>query len=100
VTTSQVMLLPGSVLPAELAYRELVNVLGVDVETICKDLEVYREDSPPSDYSLDTEIAGVLREADARGWTSFHLVGYSGGGAAALAFAAREPARVRSLALL
>lgn len=100
MSTSQVMLLPGSVLPAELAYGGLVNVLGVDVETIVKDLEVYREDSPPSDYSLDTEIAGVLREADARGWSSFHLVGYSGGGAAALAFAAREPARLRSLALL
>jgi pimeloyl-ACP methyl ester carboxylesterase len=100
VSTSQVMLLPGSVLPAELAYGGLVDALGMDIETIVKDLEVYREDSPPSDYSLDTEIAGLLREADARGWRSFHLVGYSGGGAAALAFAAREPARLRSLALL
>jgi pimeloyl-ACP methyl ester carboxylesterase len=100
VSASQVILLPGSVLPADLAYGGLVNVLGSDVETIVKDLEVYREDSPPPDYSLDTEIAGVLREADAHGWSSFHLVGYSGGGAAALAFAAREPARLRSLALL
>jgi pimeloyl-ACP methyl ester carboxylesterase len=100
VSTSQVMLLPGSVLPAELAYGGLINALGTDVETIVKDLEVYREDSPPSEYSLVTEIAGLLREADARGWRSFHLVGYSGGGAAALAFAAREPARLRSLALL
>jgi pimeloyl-ACP methyl ester carboxylesterase len=100
VSSLQVVLLPGIILPADLAYGGLVNVLGSDVETIVKDLEVYREDSPPPDYSLDTEIAGVLREADARGWSSFHLVGYSGGGAAALAFAAREPARLRSLALL
>jgi pimeloyl-ACP methyl ester carboxylesterase len=88
------------VLPADLAYGGLVSVLGSDVEAIVKDLGVYREDSPPPDYSLDIEVAGVLREADARGWTSFHLVGYSGGGSAALAFAAREPARLLSLALL
>ena len=68
----QVMLLPGSVLPADLAYGEgeLVGALGADVETIVKDLEVYREDSPPPDYSLDTEVTGVLRAVDARGWSS------------------------------
>jgi pimeloyl-ACP methyl ester carboxylesterase len=96
----RVMLLPGVVLPAELAYGGLVSVLGSDVEAIVKDLEVYREDSPPPDYSLDMEVAGALREADARGWSRFHLVGYSAGGAAALAFAARQPARLLSLALL
>lgn len=96
----QVMLLPGSVLPADLAYGGLVAALGADVETLVKDLEVYRADSPPPAYSLDTEVAGVLREADARGWNAFHLVGYSGGGAAALAFAAHRPARLLSLALL
>jgi pimeloyl-ACP methyl ester carboxylesterase len=100
VSALRVMLLPGIVLPADLAYGGLVTVLGADVETIVKDLEVYREDSPPPDYSLDTEVAGVLREADAHGWSSFHLVGYSGGGAAALAVAARQPARLLSLALL
>ena len=86
------MLLPGSVLPADLAYGGLVAVLGADVETIVKDLEVYREDTPPPDYSLDTEVTGVLREADVGGWDRFHLVGYSGGGAAALAVAASHPA--------
>jgi pimeloyl-ACP methyl ester carboxylesterase len=94
------MLLPGIVMPADLAYAELVTVLGSDVETIVKDLEVYREDSPPPDYSLDTEVAGVVREAEARGWSAFHLVGYSGGGAAALACAARHPTRLLSLGLL
>src|SRR5262249_51854216 len=37
---------------------------------------------------------------DERGWLRFHLLGYSGGGAAALAFAARFPGRLSSLALL
>src|SRR5918994_1445867 len=94
------MLLPGIVLPADLAYSGLVTALHPDVATIVKDLEVYREDAPPPDYSLDTEVTGVLREASARGWADFHLVGYSGGGAAALAFAARQPGRLLSLALL
>jgi pimeloyl-ACP methyl ester carboxylesterase len=42
----------------------------------------------------------VLREADARGWERFHLVGYSGGGAVSLAMAAAKPERLASLALL
>jgi pimeloyl-ACP methyl ester carboxylesterase len=100
VSAVRVMLLPGIVLPAGLAYSGLVAALGGDVEAIVKDLEVYRDDAPPPDYSLDTEVDGVLREADVQGWSSFHLVGYSGGGAAALALAARHPARLLSLALL
>ena len=55
---------------------------------------------PPEDYDLEVEIAGVLREADAHGWERFHLVGYSGGGAASVAFAAARPERLVSLALL
>jgi pimeloyl-ACP methyl ester carboxylesterase len=92
--------LPGSVLPAEAAYGALVAALGSDLDAVAKDLEVYAGSEPPSDYSLDTEVAGVLREADGRGWERFHLAGYSGGGAAALAFAARHPERLLSLALL
>jgi len=42
----------------------------------------------------------VLRDADEHGWERFHLVGYSGGGAAALAFAACHSERLASLALL
>ena len=87
-------------LPAELAYGALVEALGADAEAVLKELEVYREAEPPPSYSLDDEAVGVLREADERGWSRFHLVGYSGGGAAALAFAARFPDRLWSLALL
>jgi pimeloyl-ACP methyl ester carboxylesterase len=95
-----VILLPGIVLPVEPAYGALIAALDPDVEAVAKDLEVYAQPEPPADYSLEVEIAGVLREADARGWERFHLVGYSGGGAASLAFAAVRPERLASLALL
>jgi pimeloyl-ACP methyl ester carboxylesterase len=88
------------VLPAELAYGALIQALGPEVKAVAKDLELYAGDAPPPDWSLDTEINGVLREADARGWETFHLVGYSGGGASALAFTAKHPGRLQSLTLL
>jgi pimeloyl-ACP methyl ester carboxylesterase len=94
------ILLPGSVLPANLAYGSLVHALGNGTDAILKDLEVYATPEAPPDYSLDLEVAGVLREADRRDWQRFHLVGYSGGGAAALATAAGHPDRLWSLALL
>lgn len=102
--TERVILLPGGVLPAAPAYGALIKALheqlGDQIEAVAKDLEVYATEDPPDDHSLDHEVAGVVREADARGWDTFHLVGYSGGGASALAFAARHPRRLRSLALL
>jgi pimeloyl-ACP methyl ester carboxylesterase len=96
----RVVMLPGSVLPATLAYSGLVAALGDRAEVVAKELEVYAGAEPPPAYTLDTEVAGVLREADARGWGNFHLVGYSGGGAAALALAAAHGSRLASLALL
>jgi pimeloyl-ACP methyl ester carboxylesterase len=96
----RVILLPGSVLPAQPAYGALIDALGPAVQAVAKDLELYAGDEPPPGWSLDTEIDGLLREADARGWETFHLAGYSGGGAAALAFAAKHPGRLLSLALL
>ncbi len=94
------ILLPGIVLPAEEAYGALIEALGPDVEAFAKDLEVYATPEPPEDYGLGLEVAGVLREADARGWERFHLVGYSGGGATSLAFVAENPERLESVALL
>jgi pimeloyl-ACP methyl ester carboxylesterase len=88
------------VLPAEPAYGPLLAALGTHVDAVAKDLEVYATPEPPEDYSLELEVDGVLRVADGRGWDRFHLVGYSGGGAAALAFAASKPGRLTSLALL
>lgn len=97
---SRVILLPGIVLPADLAYGPLLRELGADLDAVAKDLEVYATDEPPEEYSLELEVAGVLREVEGRGWERFHIGGYSGGGAAALAFAARHPDRLLSLALL
>ena len=96
----RVILLPGSVLPAALAYGSLVTALAPDADAVVKELEVYATPDAPADYTLDLEVTGVLREAGERGWERVHLVGYSGGGAAALAVAARHPERLSSLALL
>jgi pimeloyl-ACP methyl ester carboxylesterase len=96
-----VILLPGAILPAELAYPALLAELGADVDARPKDLEMYAGPTiPPPDYSLATEVDGIRRVADDAGFETFHLVGYSGGGACAIAFAARHPDRLRSLALM
>lgn len=97
---TRVILLPGSVLPAQPAYGALIEALGTGVQAVAKDLELYADDEPPPGWSLDTEADAVLREADSRGWETFHLVGYSGGGAAALALTAKYPDRILSLTLL
>jgi pimeloyl-ACP methyl ester carboxylesterase len=94
------ILLPGGVMPADLAYGSLLEALGDDVEAIAKDLEVYAGPEPPPDYTLDNEVAGVLRTAQEAGFDRFHLVGYSGGGASSLVFAAKHPERLLSLALI
>src|SRR5260370_10439097 len=87
-------------MPAELAYGALLDALGDDVEAIAKDLEIYAGPEPPRNYSLDIEIDGLVRAADRAGFDRFHLVGYSAGGASSLAFAARYPDRLLSLALI
>ena len=94
------MLLPGIVLPAASAYGDLLSAFGSDVDAVAKDLEVYATPTPPPGYSLDTEVAGALRVARARGWDRFHLVGYSSGGSVALAMTAAHPELLWSVALL
>jgi len=96
-----VVLLPGAILPAALAYPALLAELGDDVDARAKDLEMYAGAViPPPGYTLDLEVEGIVRVADDAGFDAFHLVGYSGGGAASLAFASRHPDRLRSLALM
>ena len=96
----QVILLPGGVLPAGPAYGPLLAELVSSVDARPKELEVYATDVPPPGYSLATEVTGITRVADEAGFDRFHLVGYSGGGAASLAFAASQPDRLLSLALM
>ena len=96
-----VILMPGGILPAGPAYQPLLAELGEDVDARAKDLEMYAgETVPPPGYSLETEVEGIRRVADEAGFETFHLVGYSAGGASSLAFASRYPGRLRSLALM
>jgi pimeloyl-ACP methyl ester carboxylesterase len=95
-----VVFIPGIVTPAELSYGPLLNVLGDQIRPIVKDLEIYATDAPPSNYGLEMEVEGILRAAEGAGARRFHLVGFSAGGAAALAFTAKYPERLRSLALI
>jgi pimeloyl-ACP methyl ester carboxylesterase len=97
--TFDAILLPGGVMPADLAYGSLIEELGEAVNVIAKDLEIYAGPEPPAGYTLDHEIAGILRTARDAGFDRFHLVGYSGGGASSVAFAAKHPERLLSLAL-
>jgi len=96
----QVIMLPGRVTPAQSAYAGLVAALTADADARFKDLEVYSGDSPPPDFSLDTEVRGIDRFADECGFGRFHLLGYSAGGACSLAFAAANSDRLLSLALI
>jgi pimeloyl-ACP methyl ester carboxylesterase len=95
-----VILLPGVVLPAALAYAPLLTALGDGFECVPKELEVYAEPEPPEGFGLSTEVEGIARAAQGSGFDRFHLIGYSGGGAASLAFASAYPDRLLSLGLL
>jgi pimeloyl-ACP methyl ester carboxylesterase len=95
-----VIFVPGGIMPAELAYGPLLETVGGEIRPVIKDLEIYVDDTPPSGYGLGVEVEGIERAAARAGLDRFHLVGYSAGGASSLAFTARHPERVRSLALI
>lgn len=97
---TDVLLLPGVVLPASAAYAALIDALPGGTNAVAKDLELYAGDEPPAGYTLDDEGEGILRAAGKAGFERFHLVGYSAGGAAALRFATLQPERLLSLVLL
>ncbi len=94
-----VVFLPGGIQPAAIQYEMLLKALKVQLHPLLKDLEIYKDGTPPAQYSLQDEIDGVKQASEQAGMSSFHLVAYSGGGAVALAFIAAFPERVRSLAL-
>jgi len=95
-----VILLPGIITPAEIAFEDFCKRLEAGDKVIAQDLAVYDGDEPPPDYSLVTEIDKVTKTADRAGFDRFHLVGYSGGGAIAAAFCAKHPDRLASLTLM
>lgn len=95
-----VIFLGGPIFPAAQQFAGILTALGESVDAFPKEYELHRQDAPPPDYGLDTEVEGIRSLADDRGWKSVHLVGYSAGGSIALAFAAAYPDRVKSLALV
>jgi len=95
----QVICLPGSVAPAANRYAPLRASVGADAELHLKELELYRGDEPPSDYSIEMELAAVDELALSLGLDRFHLAGYSAGGMMSLAYAGTRPDRLLSLAM-
>lgn len=100
VNKRNVILLPGGVAPAKVAYAPLMARLAGRAVCLPKEVEIFAGPALPADYTLDLEVEGVLRAAHAAGFATFDLVGYSLGGAIALATAAAHPDRVASLALI
>ena len=95
----QVICVPGSVAPAAQRYGPLIQGVHDSADLHVKDLEVYREASPPDGYAIDEELTAIDRLADSKDLDRFHLVGYSGGGFISLAYAGTRPRRILSLAL-
>lgn len=95
-----VVFVPGGIMPAQLSYANVLAELGGEFDVVLKDLELYAGDRPPANYDLGMEAEGIKRAADQAGFETFHLVGYSGGGASSLVFTSRYPERLRSLALI
>ena len=95
-TMTDVIFLPGVIAPAADRYEAIRSKMP-EIVSIAKELEVYSSDSPPSGYSIQTEMAGIDAIADAVGFNRFHLYGHSGGGAISLAYAAARPSRLLSL---
>jgi pimeloyl-ACP methyl ester carboxylesterase len=90
--------LPGILMTPASRYEPLLAALGV-AGAVTKELEVYAAAAPASSYSMQTEIDGLHRFADAHRLRRFHLYGHSAGASIALAYVAQHGERVASLAL-
>lgn len=95
-----VVFVPGGVNPAVITYGEILKALKGSVHPVLKDHELYKGDAPPPGWGLGMEVGGIDEAADTAGFGTFHLVGYSGGGAVSLAFVLAHGNRLRSLALI
>jgi pimeloyl-ACP methyl ester carboxylesterase len=95
-----VVFLPGGIMPAAIQYDQLLGILDGKIRPLLKDLEVYVGDVSSPGYELNVEVEGLRKASEDFGFHNFHLVGYSAGGAIALAFIATYPEKVDSLALI
>lgn len=85
--------------PAERSVELVARALGRRADIVPKDLEVWADASPAS-YTLHDEVEGVRRVAERRGWSRFHVVGFSAGATVALVCARLLPSAVATVALI
>ena len=94
-----VLLIGGAGPPAPREFAALIQALADGRTLVPVDLIAFQGVPFPAGYSLAIEADALLAAVRATGAERAHFVGYSGGAAAALAFADRYPAHVASLAL-
>jgi pimeloyl-ACP methyl ester carboxylesterase len=85
--------------PAERSVELVTPALEGRAEIVPKSLEVWA-DTPLVSYSLDDEVEGVRRVANSRGWSRFHLVGFSAGATVALICSHVMAASVATVAVI
>jgi pimeloyl-ACP methyl ester carboxylesterase len=78
----------------------VLEALDAPIDTLFKDMEVTLEDGPQSDWSLQVEVEALEAVTHRPRLGQFHLVGYSGGAAVALAFVASHGVRLRTVTLI
>lgn len=85
-----------------LSFAPLAPLLD-GVQLVCLDFPGHGESAPrpaAARYHFDDYVFDVLAAADSLGWTSFHLLGHSLGGAVASVTAAVCPERVETLSVI
>jgi pyruvate dehydrogenase E2 component (dihydrolipoamide acetyltransferase) len=82
------------------AWRQVLPLMGGDVETLALDLPCHGSSADQSADSVDQLAYWVSDRLEAEGIESAHLVGHSLGGATALAVTALGRAAVQSVTLL
>ncbi|MDX2032376.1 MAG: alpha/beta hydrolase [Blastocatellia bacterium] len=81
-------------------FRRLVAALEEEILPCYHDMKLLPPGRPLADWTLAGEVDALQASVEAGGLETFDLVGYSGGAAVSLAFAAANPARIRSLTLI
>jgi pimeloyl-ACP methyl ester carboxylesterase len=74
--------------------------LGARFEPVFEEMVVSTRPERHDEWTVDAEVAHLERVRQRRGLAAVDLVGYSGGAAACLAYAAAHPELIRSLTLV